>query len=344
MSSDEAYGAFVTHANYLRAFAYLAYSRFESRRRAFSNIIDRVLNSGILPSNRAADFDHQQVKASLENAWGTELLLTLGEHIIRDEEVIRLSNNWNVVQAYYVAYHSVQAVVVAKIHQRPTTHWKTQQFYYELFPRSRVLLPPWTLAFGYSGPLNIANNATINDQVHSWTTCTEETSWNLACKSLRTTREEALPERIRKRRENKRAARRRAWQEEENKRLRLGRRPRQVPRFRLPQLTETEKEDVFRRLRPFGLIDYLYRLRIRSNYEDSAMFIDGPEDEGPSEQVRSDLCLLASSTSLLCELYLMRLLGRETFVDWAGQWLDRNNAPGLASGLAERYELLKLIN
>ena len=151
-------------------------------------------------------------------------------------------------------------------------------------------------------------------------------------------------ERIRKRRVSKRAARRRAWQEEEDERLRLDRRPRQVLRFRLPQLTKAEKEDVRRRLRPFGLIDYLYRLRLRSNYEDSAMFIDGPEDEGPSEQVRSDLCLLAGSTSLLCELYIMRLLGHALFVDWARHWLDRNTVSGLAAGLAQRFELLEVIN
>lgn len=344
MPSDEVIGAFKTHANYLRAFAHLSYSGFESRHNAYRAIVDRVLNSGILPSSRATDVDRRQVRASLENAWNTELLLTLGEHIFRDEEVIRLSNNWNVVQAYYVVYHSTQAVAVAKIHQRPTTHWKTQQFYYELFPRSRVCLPPWTLASGYTGPLNIAENITIDDQLHSWTTCTETISWSLAYKALRTTREEAMPERIRKRRENKRAAQRRAWQEEEDERLRIGRRPRQVPRFRRPQLTIAEKEDVRRRLRPFGLIDYLYRLRLRSNYEDSAMFIDGPEDEGPSGQVRSDLCLLAGSTSLLCELCIMRLLGRALFVDWASHWLDRNTALGLTSGLAERYELLEMIN
>ena len=126
MPSDEAIGAFVTHANYLRAFAHLSYSGFESRHHAYSTIVDRVLNSGILPSSRATDVDRRQVRASLENAWGTELLLTLGEHIVRDEEVIRLSNNWNVVQAYYVVYHSTQAVAVSKIHQRPTTHWKNE--------------------------------------------------------------------------------------------------------------------------------------------------------------------------------------------------------------------------
>jgi hypothetical protein len=74
------------------------------------------------------------------------------------------------------------------------------------------------------------------------------------------------------------------------------------------------------------------------------MFIDGPEDEGPSVQVRSDLCLLAGSTSLLCELYIMRLLGRALFVNWARHWLERNTAPGLTAGLAERYELLDMIS
>ena len=87
MPSDEVIGAFKTHANYLRAFAHLSYSGFESRHHAYRAIVDR-----------------RQVRASLENAWSTELLLTLGAHVFRDEEVIRLSNNWNVVQAYYVVY------------------------------------------------------------------------------------------------------------------------------------------------------------------------------------------------------------------------------------------------
>lgn len=100
MPSDEVICAFVTHANYLRAFAYLFYSGSESRHHAYRVIADRVLNSGILPSSRATDVDGRQVRASLENASSTELLLTLGEHIVRDEEVIRLSNNWDFVQAY----------------------------------------------------------------------------------------------------------------------------------------------------------------------------------------------------------------------------------------------------
>jgi hypothetical protein len=341
MPSNKATSAFSTHANYLRAFAQLSCLEFTSRSDAYSSIFDRVRNSGILPNTQSsANVNRHQVRASLENAWGTELLLTLGESIVHDEEVIRQSNNWNVVQAYYVVYHATQAVVVSKNQPRPTTHRKTQQFYHEIFLRSSICLPPWTLAFGHDGPLNVAGNASIDDQIHAWTRCSETTCWSLACKALRTTREDALPERIQKRRENKRALKRREWQDEENRRISCGRRPRQMPRYRLPRLTDAEKEDVYRRLRPFGLIDYLYRLRLRSNYEDATMFIDGPNDEGPSEQIRRDLCLLAGSTSFLCELYISCLLGRATLVGWARHWLTRNTAPGLTVGLAERHALL----
>ena len=69
-----------------------------------------MLNSGILPSSQATDVDRRQVRASLENAWRTELLHTLEEHIVRDEEVIRLSNNWNVVQAYYAPEFTAKPV------------------------------------------------------------------------------------------------------------------------------------------------------------------------------------------------------------------------------------------
>ena len=89
----------------------------------------------------------------------------------------------------------------------------------------------------------------------------------------------------------------------------------------------------------FTLMDYLYRLRIRSNYEDSAMFTDGPEEEGQSGQVREDLLLLSGSVALLAELFLTRLIGNNTIQQWANNWLERNKAPGWTADLAERYIL-----
>ncbi len=37
-------------------------------------------------------------------------------------------------------------------------------------------------------------------------------------------------------------------------------------------------------------------------------------------------------------------LGRALFVGWARHWLDRNTVSGLAAGLAQRFELLEVIN
>nr|MBA3298090.1 hypothetical protein [Acidobacteriota bacterium] len=67
---------------------------------------------------------------------------------------------------------------------------------------------------------------------------------------------------------------------------------------------------VRRRVRPHTAIDYLFRLRVKSNYEDSTMFTDGPTDENASLAVHRDLVRLASSVMLLHELHVTRLLGR----------------------------------
>lgn len=340
MPQNDPTEAFRTHANYLRALARLACdSPYSSRGEAYSSIVQRVLALNILPVTRISGVDIQQVRTSLENAWGTELLLALGAHVARDEEIIRLSNNWNVVQAYYVFYHVTQAIVVCQGYARPTTHPKTQQLYFQTFPRRNQILAPWTLGFGNNGPVNIPEELTINHRLHSWTTCTDETAWSLACKAFRTTREEMIPDRMRKRRVDKRNRRKKEWAEEEKERLRVGRAPRQLPSFRLPLLTESEKRNVCSKLRPFTLMDYLYRLRIRSNYKDSAMFTDGPEEVGQSEQLREDLLLLSGSVALLAELFISSLIGRNVILQWADNWLERNKAPGWTSDLAERYAL-----
>ena len=341
MSPREPQAEFRTHANYLRAFGHLAHQDCRpDRRMAFEAIREQVLESDLLPVENS-EANLSQVQTSLQNAWGTELLLTLGEDLIRDEEVIRLSNNWNVVQGYYILYHIVQAVVVAKGNARPTSHPKTQQWYFQLFTRSRVCLAPWTLGFGSDGPVNIPEGVKANHRMHSWTACDDQSCWGLGCKALRTTREDAIPERRHTRRERKRTEKRRAWLDEEQKRLAAGRSPRVVPRFPLPRLTEAEKAEVNGRLRPYTLMDYLYRLRIRSNYEDSAMFTDGPEDDGPSEQVRHDISFLTGSAALLGELFVGRLVGAQQLGRWADEWLERNRPPDWSGGIVARRDLIE---
>ena len=177
--------------------------------------------------------------------------------------------------------------------------------------------------------------------MHSWTACDDQTCWGLGCKALRTTREDAIPDRVRNRRDRKRADRRREWRGEEQGRLSVGRSPRIMPDFPLPRLTASEKAEVESKLRPYTLMDYLYRLRLRSNYEDSAMFTDGPEDDGPSEQVRHDISFLTGSAALLGELFVGRLVGAQQLGRWADEWLARNRPPDWSGGIVARRDLIE---
>ncbi len=84
-------------------------------------------------------------------------------------------------------------------------------------------------------------------------------------------------------------------------------------------------------------MDYLYRLRIKTNYEDSNMFTDGPDDKGSSISVRNALCIIAGGTLFLHELSISNLVGKPTFIRWAQNWAEKN-LPADAGGLAKRLK------
>jgi hypothetical protein len=327
---------FRTHSNYIRALAYLAGGGWTTRKQAYGRLYQRIMKSGSIPDKQNPNVNHEQVRRILENGWGTELLMTLGSSIIEDDELIRISNNWSAVQCYYVTYHAVQALAVAKGFPRPDSHPKTQKEFVAFWCHLSDELAPWTISVHADGYHNVPNLVTIDTNIHSWSSCTRTTSWSLACKALRTTRDDLVSEALRKRRESKRASNRRSWRDEELVRSGRGRRPRKDPRFPLPTLTQHEKQDVNARTRPTTIIHYLYRVRIKTNYEDSAMFTDGPEDEQVSDEIRNHLCLLSGTTLLLHEVQIAALVGKDRFLEWVHEWISQRLPDDFRSGLVER--------
>jgi len=63
-------------------------------------------------------------------------------------------------------------------------------------------------------------------------------------------------------------------------------------------------------VRSYTILDYLYRLRIKANYQDAGMFIDGPEDESASRRVHRDLVTIASCTLLVHECHIGGIVGK----------------------------------
>jgi hypothetical protein len=75
-------------------------------------------------------------------------------------------------------------------------------------------------------------------------------------------------------------------------------------------LTAAERDKAVRSVGTVTYLDYQYRLRIRSNYEDSTMFTDGWENDTQSTLVRSSISYLTSACLLVSEMLIKDLVGR----------------------------------
>ena len=328
--------SFLTLANYLCAFnSMLVNSNSTSYQNFFNSINSRITSSGILPNQRIDHVDYNLIKNCLHSAWVTEYLMLITRKLIREGEFIRLSNNWNCIQAYYIFYYSTQALAVAKGHPKPDSHPKTQNIFCTLWGRA-VILPPWTFSCPCEGFLNVPPGIHVDTSIHPWTNCDENSAWSLAGKALYTTRREKLLKKEREKRTRKRSTRMKAWREIEKQRIIKGKDPRENPNFRLPHLNHEEKQKIDTDLRPFTIMDYLYRLRIKTNYEDSDMFTDGPTNESDSIKVRDYFCRLASSTIFLHELTICNLVGRNRFENWVRTWIEQNMLQDIQIGLKSR--------
>lgn len=281
-----------------------------------------------------------QVQASLRNAWGTELLLALGGTLGADDELVRLMNNWAVVQAYYCCYHGTQALLAARGSRRLESHSKTQNEFASLWVTRNLQCPPWSFGVGAKGWCNPPEKQQIDDKINSLSHPNRFNCWSLAGKALRTTREERLSERVKEERNRKRSKRKQTWEKEQMQRESEGKKRLKEPELGQPRLAATEKVKVEERLRPFSVMDYLYRLRIKTNYKDAAMFTDGPEDAEASIRVHLALSFLTGCTLLVHELRIQGLVGEKLMLQWADDWLEKSGPGAEGLGLARRRDLL----
>lgn len=338
---SEATASFSTHANYIAAIRKMIdEDNNDSGEKLYLHIYDRIKSKKILPKHTRQSIDENNLKKCLSNSWGTEFILLAPRKYLRDDEVVRLSNNWGVIQAYYVFYHSTQALFIAKGQVRPDSHTKTQKTFCKLWSERNIDLSPWTLAYNSTGIKNLPPGITYDETIHNWTSCNLSNRWSLVGKVLKSTRKDFLFDAISNRRKNKLKAKKRRWDDEEAQRLSQGKRPRKIPNFSLPRLTDDEKQEVNNSLRSYTIMDYLYRLRIKSNYEDSNMFLDGPTDDVLSKVVRKNLCDIASATSFINELFILSIWGKDKFMKYLDYWKRSNLPSDFIFGLSARYDIL----
>jgi hypothetical protein len=349
---SELSASFLAHANYLRAFTHLAgFSPLRRRPVAMQEIAQKLRTQLATTPDVAAGSAAPQrpvVIACLNRAWGTELLMTMTRRYASEEELIRVGNSWSAVQAYYASYSATQALLVALGQRRPTSHEVTQKRAVDLWITRSLDVPPWT--FGRGSPTATATDPqgyrhgpgrSLNETMHQWSTCDAHTCWDIAALALRHTRGRALDDALAHRRQRKLAEKKRTFRTSQEIRRLHGKRPLTEPTWPArTTLTRVERAEEEERLRIFTTLDYMYRLRIKANYEDARMFTEGPSASPQSAAVARDLIDLTAATLLIHELRISAFLGRKWFVGEVDRWLAANAPPGAAEGLVARRQLL----
>jgi hypothetical protein len=339
---------FRTHAGYLTGFRTLAAGRFQSRDRFLRELANTAITAyeGHIKRNQSG-VDEAIVRSCLHRAWGTETILCTTAELSLDANLTRLALAWGAVQTYYACYGACQACLVAEGKPRSENHNTTQNQVVGLWVNRAFSLAPWSLAAVEPGTRNACASGFLNGpgrpldmSLHAWAYLGPGQEWDRAGKALRTTREDRVTDAIKRARENKRKDKIKEWNAEEAGRLADGKRPRKTPEMQLPRLTPTERESARTSVRPFTILDYLYRLRIKANYIDDDLFSQGPEDDSDAVRFGRDMQDVVASTLLVHELRLSKLLGPKWVLSEAESWMAANSATSAAHGLAARRELL----
>jgi hypothetical protein len=342
--------SFRTHSGYLAAFRYLAFEgrRYGERDYQLGKLAARSLNiygDQIKPVRVAVDTE--TVCRCLHRAWGTETILCTTAALSADADLLRLALAWGAVQTYYACYGAAQAVLVAEGKPRSEQHNTTQNQVVDLWAHRGFSLAPWSLAVTEPGarmacPAGFLNGPSrpLDLSLHPWAIMERGQEWDRAAKALYTTREDRVTEAMRQARDSKKKERVRVWKREEALRLAAGRRARKAADAALPRLTSIEKASVRSRVRPFTMLDYLYRLRVKANYIDDELFSQGPDSDLEAEAFATRMQDIVAATLLVHELRLGKLLGPKWVLSRADTWLDRNAATSAAHGLSARRKLL----
>jgi hypothetical protein len=241
---------------------------------------------------------------------------------------------------YYVAFHATHAMLAAGGQSSPPEHSGLQRQYCSYWVDRGVDVVPFSLGNGNSGWLNVPSGSQIDPAVHAWETCTSANCLSIASKALTSTRNDKISDALARARREKKRLRDRNWRTEDTARHAAGRRPLVRDFQRGVNLTPSERTAAKSAVRNVGYIDYLYRLRIRSNYEDSSMFTDGPSNEVDSSIVRRDITYLASAYLLSVELLIIQMVGRAWLEGEATRWAAANLPAGTVAGVGLRLPIL----
>jgi hypothetical protein len=291
LEQPEEFFPFETYKNYLQSLSVYIKMHFGAAPNCFDKLKTKCIQRGIFSGVQTTTLPAgtlEKIKKLLFNAWNTELVLALPASI--SAEFIKFANHWSPVQAYYALYLALQAYFRSIGMQAPPRDHAASL---NTISAQICVFPPfWNVCCSGEPTLkgaqypNIPSGVVVKD-ISPLTTPAPQEFWDWYGMLLRTTRKRQFEKKLRD-----------SGRQFKTK----GGRPRK-------RFTAQQKRQVLAALRPTTVFDFLYRLRIRSNYEDADAFILGTMSQTDAREFNEALQAVTASTLFLIELHIARRLG-----------------------------------
>lgn len=262
--------------------------------------------------------NERELRRLLGIAWASELQLRLAS--VGGEAFLRYSNAWTPVQAYYAVYMSIHAWLSTVGMGKIDDHTATLRTAVRHLVDARLLPHPWDVTCTGAPDLGervihgTPPEVDVDQHLELLAAPSLGDAYQRLAKMLETTRGNRL------------ARNAREWK------ARTGRKAMRKP----------EKRSLATALHATTLFDYLWRLRIRSNYGDvSAFLMSGVEDRSHGS-FHAGLVSLAGSTCLLVQSLIVARVGQRVFASAINEFLEGGGVDlgGPADFLRERRMLL----
>lgn len=228
----------------------------------------------------------------LRNGWATEVLLnaprTLGD------DLVTFANLWTPVQAYYAVFNGITALSHVVTTNPPHGHVRLLSWAATAAGSPQApFVTPWTARVGGapgSWTYHDLGPYPINEKISNLVAPSVSNAPSLLAMGLRTTRSTQIEEH------------RDGW-------LKGLTTTAGKPRVNLPRAELLRRAGT---MRPTTLFDLLWRLRIRSNYQEGDAFLSGPLSPSDAADFHNALCTIVGATLLTVEIFLAHHVGATT--------------------------------
>lgn len=282
--------SFKTYKNYLQSIENLIIKTYPNLS-LLKEKLDNNCDISPLP-----ELEFEKIKSLLLNCWHTELNLLLPDKAIRG--LIRYSVHWAPVQAYYAIYLAIRALAESSKHKIKNTHDPTLGFISNWIVSRGHFPYPWACYSDGLGDLKSCKFYGFVDlfgekEVRELIALSSPSKKNyelFVSKFLKTTREHNFI--LKKKRATK-----------------IKTKSGDIPK----RFFKAQKEQIEKEMTKTTIFDCLYRLRIKSNYEEAETYILSKMSDDEAQEFYNSLKIITSHSLFVIEYLIIKYIGIEKF-------------------------------